>query len=167
MDHPTPEIDLQNDDEEYVYLPSDDTFLMLDALQDDREDLLNLSPSICLEIGSGSGCLTAFLSNLLNNIHTAFYLAVDINPRAASVSQRTFKLNGLKLVDVINTDLLAGLEQRLEGKVDVLLFNPPYVPTESHEIQGTGIEVAWAGGQFGREVTDRALPSIMVFFLFG
>jgi methylase of polypeptide subunit release factors len=36
-------------------------------------------------------------------------------------------------VDVINTDLVTGMEGGLCGKVDILLFNPPYVPTPPEE----------------------------------
>ena len=38
-------------------------------------------------------------------------------------------------VDIINTDLVMGMECRLCHKVDILLFNPPYVPTPPDEGQ--------------------------------
>ena len=49
---------------------------------------------------------------------------------------------------------------RLAGKVDVILFNPPYVPTPDDEVGGNGIEASWAGGKDGRVVLDKALPQI-------
>ena len=44
--------------------------------------------------------------------------------------------------------------------MDVLLFNPPYVPTSSDETFLPTIESAYAGGVNGREVIDALLPSV-------
>jgi methylase of polypeptide subunit release factors len=37
-------------------------------------------------------------------------------------------------VDVVLTNLVAAVHEQLHHKVDVLIFNPPYVPTPSEEI---------------------------------
>ena len=62
---------------------------------------------------------------------------------------------------------LAGpLRARLAHAVDILLFNPPYVPTETDEAdtaqQDADIAGAWAGGQDGMEVTDILLDQVEV-----
>ena len=56
---------------------------------------------------------------------------------------------------------------RLAGQVDVLLFNPPYVPSDESEMQGRDLSRAWAGGVDGRQVLDQLLPNVAVrLFMF-
>lgn len=63
-------------------------------------------------------------------------------------------------LEVVRTNLAGALGGRLRGKVDVLIFNPPYVPTPSEEVGTDDIDAAWAGGIDGREVIDRLLPEV-------
>ena len=56
--------------------------------------------------------------------------------------------------------------QRLRHAVDVLIFNPPYVPTYDDEADdaqlGADIQGAWAGGRDGMRVTDVLLEQVEV-----
>ncbi|XP_053790110.1 methyltransferase N6AMT1 isoform X2 [Vidua chalybeata] len=113
---------------------------------------------ISLEIGSGSGVVSTFLASSILG-PSALYICTDINPMAAYCTQETALLNNVHLQPVI-TDLVKGLSPRLNGKVDLLLFNPPYVVTPSEEVKGCGIEASWAGGKQGREVMDRVFPLV-------
>ena len=69
-------------------------------------------------------------------------------------------------VQCIESNLFSAIESTHAGKIDVLIFNPPYVPTESEEVFGNGIEAAWAGGIDGREVIDRFIPFLPVCLVF-
>ncbi|XP_068446745.1 methyltransferase N6AMT1 [Clinocottus analis] len=140
-----------------VYEPAEDSFLLIDALEKDAELLQQMSPCVCLEVGSGSGVVSAFLASVVGP--SALYLCTDVNPTAAQCTATTASCNKASLQPVI-TSLTEGLLPRLRGEVDVLLFNPPYVVTPSEEVGSTGIEAAWAGGKRGREVTDRLLPAV-------
>jgi methylase of polypeptide subunit release factors len=48
----------------------------------------------------------------------------------------------------------------MNGMVDLLVFNPPYVCTPDEEVSMHGISAAWAGGHRGRRVIDRMLPCV-------
>ncbi|ORX75049.1 S-adenosyl-L-methionine-dependent methyltransferase [Anaeromyces robustus] len=155
---PTPDLShLTSKDYRNVYEPAEDTFLLLDSLEEDQEYIKQLKPKICLEIGSGSGCVITFLEQIVGK--NSVYLTTDINPEAAKITQRTGKQNKVK-IDAINTDLVNGLLPRLENSVDIICFNPPYVVTETEDINSSLIAASWAGGINGREVTDRILPFI-------
>jgi methylase of polypeptide subunit release factors len=67
--------------------------------------------------------------------------AVDINPAACSATLGTATANVLQDdIEVLNADYTTASLSRWAGLVDVLIFNPPYVPTPSEEIKwGYGI----------------------------
>nr|XP_027785150.2 methyltransferase N6AMT1 [Marmota flaviventris] len=136
-----------------VYEPAEDTFLLLDALQAAAADLAGVE--ICLEVGSGSGVVSAFLASMIGP--QALYMCTDINPDAAVCTLETGRRNNVQIQPVI-TDLVKGLLPRLKEKVDLLVFNPPYVVTPPEEVGSHGIAAAWAGGRNGREVMDRFFP---------
>ncbi|XP_062236519.1 methyltransferase N6AMT1 [Platichthys flesus] len=140
-----------------VYEPAEDSFLLMDALEKDARRLQAISPAVCVEVGSGSGAVSAFLASVVGP--SAVHICTDVNPAAAQCTEKTASCNSVSLQPVI-TDLVECLLPRLSGKVDVLLFNPPYVVTPSEEVGSRGIEAAWAGGTRGREVTDRFLPLV-------
>ncbi|KAK3274792.1 hypothetical protein CYMTET_17042 [Cymbomonas tetramitiformis] len=140
-----------------VYEPAEDSFMLVDALVDDWPNIEKTSPTICLEIGSGTGYVICSAALLLQGSGVCF--ATDVNPRAAAATQATLAAHGVS-AEVAIGDLFAGLQPRLSGQVDVLLFNPPYVPTPSEEVGRGGVSAAWAGGDKGREVIDRVLPQV-------
>jgi len=141
-----------------VYEPAEDSFLLLDALESDIDQIKRSKPSLCLEIGSGSGVVITALAASIGSSATA-YIATDINPQACQATSKTAHLNNVN-VECVQTDLVDGLFPRLTGQVDVLLFNPPYVVTSSEEVNQSWIAASWAGGANGTEVLDRLLPSI-------
>ncbi|XP_034649067.1 methyltransferase N6AMT1 isoform X3 [Trachemys scripta elegans] len=140
-----------------VYEPAEDTYLLLDALERDAAQIRDAGVEISLEVGAGSGVVSTFLASIVGP--SALYICTDINPIAASCTLETAVLNRVHIHPVI-TDLVTGLLPRLNGKVDLLLFNPPYVVTPSEEVESHGIEAAWAGGKNGREVMDRLFPLV-------
>lgn len=158
----TPIVKLTGNDLESVYEPSEDSFLMIDALENDLEVLKSMRPVMCLEIGSGSGVVITALAMALRDHCRSYHLAVDINYHACRVTERTATRNSVD-VDTVQMDLLSCM--RDDCAFDVIVFNPPYVVTSDDEISdGDVLRKSWAGGTNGRKVMERvfhAIPSIL------
>jgi len=80
---------------------------------------------------TGSGCGSGIISAVIKNNTQAKITGIDINPHAAKCT----KENG---VDAIRGDLLSCIR----GKFDMIIFNPPYLPTKNDERTGDWINVA-------------------------
>lgn len=151
----TPEFShITREDLDHVYEPSEDTFLLIDALEKDLELIRGRHPTVCLEVGSGSGVVLTALATVLGP--RCCYLTTDINPRACQITLETGRVNNVS-INPINTDLTLGI--RPLG-IDILIFNPPYVVTPSEEVGRGDLEHTWAGGVLGREVMDRLFPRV-------
>jgi len=159
---PTPDLShLTPEDFALVYEPAEDTFILLDALERDADLIRNADPTVALEIGCGSGCVSAFVGQIIGN--RSVYLCTDINIHAARCTSATGQRNKVLLNPVV-TSLLHGLVPRLLGNVDLLIFNPPYVPTDEEEAfraqSNRSISGAWAGGAQGMGITEALLEMV-------
>lgn len=147
-----------------VYEPSDDTFLLLDGLLLALEEETRPEQGYTtVEIGCGTGVPTVYLASELQQRYPDqehIHHVTDINPVALQIAQETALANAVGPLNTHLCDLASGILDSLEQKVDILIFNPPYVPTPDEEVGGTGIEASWAGGIHGRRVVDRAIPQI-------
>lgn len=156
---PTPEVDA---DYEKVYEPAEDSFLLLDSLEQELDYLQKrYKTPVVVEIGTGSGIVTSFVhKNILPN---GLFLTTDLNPHACRSSKATSKKNGgAKYLDSLQSDLTKCIRPNL---IDVLIFNPPYVPAETvpdipkNESDYEWLDLALLGGSDGMVVTDRLLDN--------
>ncbi|MFQ6010295.1 MAG: HemK2/MTQ2 family protein methyltransferase [Candidatus Aenigmatarchaeota archaeon] len=121
--------DIELEVPEGVYEPREDTILLADLLVKEK-------PGKALEIGCGSGLLSIILARNGSDV-----TAIDIEPRAVEATKRNAEKSGLK-VNAFVSDLF----EKVEGKFDLIVFNPPYLRDEiSKESR------AWAAGK-GLEV---------------
>jgi release factor glutamine methyltransferase len=121
-----------------VYWPEADTYLLLEAA------LAEVSTGDrVLETGTGSGFIAAELSR------AGQVVATDINPHAVMAAIR-------RGVETIRTDLLAGIC----GSFDLIIFNPPYLPTTPEERIDDWLEYALDGGPDGRDLIERFAQTV-------
>lgn len=158
---PTPDVShLSKEDFIKVYEPAEDTYCLLDALEQDADRLRGAKPRLVVEIGSGSGCVSAFIGTILGSNQAAF-ICTDINTYALEATQKTGMANNVHL-SPIRTHLLRALQLRCHGKIDLLVFNSPYVPTTEEEEAAAQkrslIEGSWAGGSYGTRLLDELIP---------
>jgi release factor glutamine methyltransferase len=120
-------------DPSQVYTPDADTYLLLDAARQEVK-----GGDRVLEVGTGSGLIAVELAKVTQVV------ATDINPHAVHCARS----NG---VAVVQNDLFCGIRNLF----DVILFNPPYLPTQPEERIDDWLEHALDGGLNGRVVIER------------
>ncbi|MGW6898143.1 HemK2/MTQ2 family protein methyltransferase [Streptomyces sp. NPDC054919] len=133
-----------------VYAPQEDTAMLISALR--RE---HLSPQAdVLDVGTGTGAVAIAAA------HHGAARVVAIDASAAAVL--TTRLNALlsghaRAIRVRRGDLtepVTGL------RFDMVLANPPYVPSADVRMAGRGAARAWEAGIDGRAVIDRLCAEV-------
>lgn len=144
-----------------VYGPSEDSFALADALLQ-LSNTWKTPPKLCVEVGCGSGyVITSAVRIIAARGGSCQFVVTDISPPALAATRATLEAHQVHhSVDIIAADLLGPLLPQLRHKVDLLLFNPPYVPTPDEEVRRGGIAASWAGGTHGRLVIDRLLAQL-------
>ncbi|CEF65143.1 HemK methyltransferase family member 2 [Strongyloides ratti] len=156
---PTPLYSLGSSYTSSIYDPSNDTFLLMDVLEEHKNELISLKPLLVFEIGSGSGVVTAFIRKLLESEINFISLTSDVNFNACRCTQETCLMNHfVNKVDSVCCDILEPFLPRICNKIDLLIFNPPYVLTENEP--RCEEELCFAGGPNGRHVLDKLLPRL-------
>jgi len=112
---------------EGVYEPAEDSYLLIKAMKVKKGDK-------ALDMGCGTGIIAIHLAKAGCDV-----TAVDINERALENTRENAKINKVK-IKIVKSNLFLNVE----GKFDVIAFNPPYLPTYNEDI-------AWDGGREGIE----------------
>lgn len=118
-----------------VYEPAEDTYFFRDFLKD-----LDLEDKKALEIGTGNGLLAVTMAEKGANV-----TASDIDRDAIQAAEeRAEKRKVSDRISFVHSDMF----EDIEGKFDIIIFNPPYLPGDYSEKTKD-----WAGGEKGIEKT--------------
>jgi release factor glutamine methyltransferase len=137
-----------------VFIPRPETELVV-------EQVLKLAASgegVVLDVGTGSGNIALALARELPRWRV---LAADVSRRAVTRARANAERLGLSRVEVLSGSLFSGLRGRgLEGKIDFVVSNPPYVSAAEWEGLEEGIKRhepkrALVPGPTGLEFIDR------------
>ncbi len=171
-----------------IYEPAEDSYLLLDTLSSSTEASWlqeRFSPTtsspLLVEVGTGSGVVIAFLAAHAKTIfgrEDVLALGVDVNANACGSTTETVSRavteqgSASSYLGSVCSDLTFSI---LEASIDVLVFNPPYVPTpelpagpgyvrSGFEADSHLLSLSYAGGIDGMETTYRllrALPTVL------
>ncbi|WNY24454.1 Release factor glutamine methyltransferase [Methanimicrococcus hongohii] len=119
------------------------------------------------EVGCGSGFVSAFIQNRFPDLHVS---AVDINPNAVACA----RMNGVRAFESdmfgvfekprhlrsIDTPVEDAAPAKPPLGFDLIIFNPPYLPTSEDEKVSGMLNYAFDGGVDGRESINRFLNEV-------
>ncbi|MFO8077179.1 MAG: HemK2/MTQ2 family protein methyltransferase [Thermoplasmatota archaeon] len=128
----------------HVYDPAEDTFLLLDALDVDSLDSV-------FEMGTGTGIISLACALKAKKV-----VCSDINPNAVELVKKNILVNNDRLESMIDVRLGSLFNVlREDEEFDLIIFNPPYLPTTEDEyVDDHGwFDKAVSGGKTGLDVT--------------
>jgi len=134
-----------------VYEPSEDTFLLLDSIIVENDQNI-------LEIGAGTGIISLVCAQ-----KGAQVICSDVNPYAIETINKNIKENQKQFkgsIEVRTGDLFEIVEEK--ETFDIIIFNPPYLPTTKEEKKGISEWYAksFDGGPMGLTVTIKFLKQL-------
>lgn len=122
-----------------------------------------------LEVGCGTGCIS--LSMVSERPGCVSCVATDISEEAVSLARRNRERLGIapEVLDIRLGDLVQPVLPEERSSFDVLVSNPPYIPTAvleaiPHEVRDFEPHLALDGGQDGLEIFRR-LVSVAPYML--
>ena len=134
---------------EYVLIPRQDTEILVEEAMRYLHDGIRI-----LDLCTGSGCI---LLSLLHYSNDCEGVGVDISQEALQVAAQNAELLGIK-ADFLKSDLY----EKVTGKFDLLVSNPPYIerkviPTLMEEVREYDPYIALDGGEDGLDFYRRII----------
>jgi release factor glutamine methyltransferase len=144
-----------------VFIPRPETEVLVDVAFDEIRPRLDVGATLTVvDLCTGSGCVACALATELDLAHV---WATDLNPVAVRVAgENAGRLEVADRVTVVEGDLFGTLPKELAGKVDLVIANPPYIPSADveelpAEVGGHEPHLALDGGPDGLETARRIM----------
>ncbi|MFX1314391.1 MAG: HemK2/MTQ2 family protein methyltransferase [Promethearchaeota archaeon] len=158
-------------DFENVYYPSDDTFLLIDYFKQNVNEnyfdgiKVNQIKNI-LDLGTGTGIIAIFfqlIKQKISNFNPKIY-ASDILEEALICAKINEKLNSIENeIIFLKSDLFESFPMSLKNTFDVVIFNPPYLPSLDLDVEKErkkSIDYSWNGGKKGYEILLKFIDQV-------
>ena len=107
-----------------VLIPRPESERLVEVLLETVDKKSNIS---ILDIGTGSGCLALALGKELPNTKIT---GIDNSAKAIEIAELNAETLKIKNVNFLQIDVF---ENKIEGKYDVIISNPPYIPKKEME----------------------------------
>jgi release factor glutamine methyltransferase len=130
-----------------VFRPRSDTWLLAAVLR--RQPRLRGGAVLDVCTGSGALAVAAALAGARS------VTAVDVSWRAVLTARLNARLNGVR-VEAVRGDLLAAVPGR---RFDVIVSNPPYLPSDDPALPARGRARHTEAGTGGRALLDRLIDA--------
>jgi release factor glutamine methyltransferase len=95
------------------------------------------NPINILEIGTGTGCISISIIKALEKSNIRLnMIATDISKRALKVAEKNYELlirdeyNSKHTIEFMSADIINTRKLNNDNKFDLIISNPPYIPTE-------------------------------------
>lgn len=120
-----------------IYFPNEDSYLILKHIK-------KFARGRVLDMGTGTGILAVEASKYSKEV-----VAVDINKEAIEYAkEKNKKMKNIEWK-------VSNLFENVDGKFDLIIFNPPYLPKEENEPKELSLSIC--GGERGYELLFRFL----------
>jgi len=161
-------------DHEKVYYPSQDTFLLIDYFKKKINETyfdgikLNEIENI-LDLGTGTGIIAIFFQMIKsqNQNFNPMIFASDILEEAIKCAKKNEMLNNFKnQIIFLQSDLFKNFPDQLKSSFNIIIFNPPYLPSSEYIKNGKNkqlIDYSWDGGLKGFEILIQFLKKAKEF----
>lgn len=157
--------------EEGVLVPRPDTEILVDWVINTSVEVYGNQPINIVDLGTGSGCIGITLAYHLKD---AVIYAVDLDEKALKVTEKNILRHNLNdRVVLCKGDMLEAIKAlQLEEKVDIIVSNPPYIPSEDIEelqveVRGYEPRKALDGGIDGLDFYRRIIPESKIYLKSG